>query len=496
MNLLPAGYYWYGDYFVNQNKHPECADMAQYLDVYKIPGTSTYKVTPFLVADVLLPLVMKHYRYEPKSKIWYRFNDKKLVDSEQLFTDVKDSMNDMKIQLQNDPRSTQYFPGIAAVHAPQFINKVMEILYKSHATHIQLEQFDVDNTALNTPDGYYNLLTRESDPNMLEQYCRCMTIVAPQDDQDGTLCPNYMNHLKYISQNDPEIMEYIEGLSGYILTGETFLQEFYWFYGDSKTGKSSIINVWRHIMGDYFWLASNTQFSRKHTEPHPELEIRLMGKRLVLIEELEDRQWNEAKLKMYTSGNPIIARDMGGKSINFMPTFKLVFTSNKTPDIDGGDPGIVERLRMLEFMKRITPEMKIQYFAEKCLYPEAPYILNRMMKAAQQIILKQALPPTPHRFVDATKQYIESNNLVKMFIDDECEVDINYSETFKNIQAAIGIYCTDHGYDPLSTTKLRKALSDSGHKPTRITGGRARSGLRLRESSKSKVALREKSYFN
>lgn len=492
MNLLPASYDWYADYFLNEQDKPECQAVSKQLDNYK-DGDGFYKITPVAMADLLLPLATKFYRYEPKSKVWYRFNGKYCETSEQLFTDVKDSLNDCKNRCGGALLSFRK-NAFNIIHQAQFLPAVITCMQKSHQIHIDINDFDHDLDCANTPDGFYNLLSLTSDPNSIEHMCRQMTAVAPMDDEDGKNCPYYMAHLDYITQGRQDIIQWIEEISGYLLTGRTFAKEFYWFCGISDSGKSQLTIAWRDILGNilphsYFIEASNTLFAHKYFEPHPEVWYRLIGKRMILTEELQDGKWNESLIKEFTSGNPMNGAKKFGDTVSFLPVGKLIFLSNKQPSMDGADSGMVTRLNLLDFTKQIPTDKRIPDFGTEVLFKqEGPYILNRMMKAAQRVLLRRKLSK-PQAVQDSTKEYIQDNNLVELFFKDGCITGTDYSETWKNLHTACNLWCNENGYDCPSLKEFRNIVKTLSYKTGRNHAARTVLGITLNDLYKKKINI-------
>lgn len=471
-NLLKPNQDWYRDFFLSNNS----------LDNYK-NDNGQYNFTPMLAAKVLLPLVLNYYRYEPRSRIWYRFNGTHFTESQQLFLDLVDSLNDLKIRCEP---AKQYFLGLGRIHGDRFIPSIIEILEKSYTTHIDLELFDAEPGLLNTPDGILDLLTGESYPNTPSYLCRQITSIAPEDDQDGALCPNYIKHISFMCNGDRALQEYLELISGYILTGHTFLQEFYWFYGTANNGKSSLANIWKYILHTYAWAAPSDQFALNYYQAHSEQLIRMAGKRLVLIEELRGNKWDEAKIKSVMSGSALAAAEKFGRTINFTPICKLLFISNHKPAVDANDGGMVRRLRLMPFTKSITPDMRIKDFDKNRLRTEAPYILHRMVKHANIVMQKQTLE-TPTYIDLETQQYFKSNNIIEQFLEDATQTGPGCQDSNKLLYSGYTYWCTEQQYEPMSAQIFGRKLEQLGFKSFSANGIRGRLGVQLNEHYRSKV---------
>jgi putative DNA primase/helicase len=380
------------------------------------------------------------------------------------------------------------FAGLDSLLTQNFVYLVIKNLESDTTMYRKESDFDKDTHLLNTPGVIVDLRTGDTFANRPDYLCRQMASVVPLNDENGAKCPYYMSHLRFMSEGKQDIMNYLEGLSGYMLTGETSLQQFYWMFGLQNNGKSTLVNIWGHILGgieptSYFWEAAQDLFAKTNHTAHPEGMLRLMGKRMILIDELDGHSWNEAKLKGFTSGSPVAAREMRGSTINFMPQGKLIFTSNHKPAVNANDGGIARRMHLMDFVKQITPDMKLDKFEERFLQPEAPYILNRMITAAKQILATGKLE-LPAKFRDATTEYFGDNNLIAQFVEDCCDTGEFYSEPYKNLFKSYSAWSKENEYDAMSSKKFGDLLRDLGYKAIRTTSLRSRTGIQLKDKWK------------
>jgi len=481
MNLKPANENWYFKYIAPR---PE-------LNVYKDTSGNNYLLSAHMAAKLLLPLVLNKFRYEPVLKKWFEFNKQRWTDTAGVYHDVLDTMNDFKTFYERPSDSSISMTPcqrLDRIHGDKFISHTLEILQKFKDIHTHLADFDSNRDFINTPGGFYNLL-KEAPPeaNNAIHLCKQITSIAPLDDEDGKKCPMYMNHLKFCFNNDPIILEWIEQISGYILTGHVS-QEFYWFSGLPGTGKSTIANVWSQILqdadlGGYAWSAPQDQFTHGK-EKHATYDLKLAGKRLILIEELKGR-WDEKKLKAYTSGNRITANAMHTDPVSFMPTGKLLFTSNNQPSVDGQDQGLVRRMRLYGFTN-VIPTM-IDKFADKVFAEEGPYIFNRMIKYARKVLQQNCTLDTPVIVFQNTKHYFNNHNWLQQFIEDCLVTSPDLAITNKKLYTVYTLWCSENGYDPVSMQQLGKALEAQLLKRCRIGAARGHQGIALNASYASKV---------
>lgn len=459
----------------------------------KLPNLRAYcnelgilTISPKMIVDMLLTVMADTYKFEPNMKVWFHFDGMHWIEENGMLGLISNALFEIK---ERYDCPTPYILGLKKINTIQFTSDVVRLLQGTKAIFVNIDDFDKKPDLLNTPIGTYILGTGERYTNRASDLLRHITSVSPQDDEDGIHCPNYIKHLKFMSENDTEKQVFLERISGYCITGYMFTQEFYWFYGIAANGKSSLVQIWLHILHMYGYVASPDHFAFKFQQAHPEQDMRLAGKRLVVSEELRASRWDESKIKTVVSGGMISAREMHGKSVNFFPQCKLIFTSNNKPDTDGGDGGFARRLNMIGFAKQIPIEDRIPDFDKRCLQPEAPYILNRMIKYAGEVIRAMKIPK-PMSVELATRSYLLDNNVVEVFIGDQCETNQYISETIKNLCLALEAYCLDNGYEVMTRKKIGVLFEKLGYTKDR----NVRLGLRLKPEVLKTLEIRNTNY--
>ncbi len=107
-----------------------------------------------------------------------------------------------------------------------FIAAVEKLCKSDRRYAITLEQFDQDDWLLNTPGGVVDLKTgiiADHDP---ELYCTRITAVAPEGE-----CHRWRKFLDEITDGDIGLINYLQRLAGYCLTGSTKEQSLHFLYG-------------------------------------------------------------------------------------------------------------------------------------------------------------------------------------------------------------------------------------------------------------------------
>jgi putative DNA primase/helicase len=154
-----------------------------------------------------------------------------------------------------------------------------------------------------------------SHPHRREDYCTKITAVSA----DGKCpIPIFLHFLDTIFAKDKKLIDYIQTVLGYCLTGETREHAMFFGYGTGANGTSVLLSTVAGIMGDgYCKTAHADTFTITGSNQHPTDIAGLMGARLVICPEVEQgRRWAESKIKSLTGGDRISARLAGRRFID------------------------------------------------------------------------------------------------------------------------------------------------------------------------------------
>src|SRR5262249_5005445 len=156
---------------------------------------------------------------------------------------------------------------------------------------------------------------------------------------------------------------------GYCLTGDVGEQVMVLFHGRGANGKSTLLSLMAHVMGDYALTLPIQSFlhddRRGGGDATPDL-ARLPGARLVMAAEPErGSRLSEAVVKTVTGGDKVVARRLFEGQFEFEATFKLVLSANEKPRITGQDEGIWRRVTLVPFAAAIARERRDKRLIEK-----------------------------------------------------------------------------------------------------------------------------------
>lgn len=158
----------------------------------------------------------------------------------------------------------------------------------------------------------------------------------------------------------------MQRLIGYSLTGDISEQIMMFLVGGGSNGKSTFINIIKDIMGDYGKQAKSDTFIKKKESGANNDIARLVGSRFVsAIESEEGEKLADSFVKQITGGEPVLARFLRQEFFEFIPEFKVFFTTNHKPIIGGLDEGIWRRVKLIPFNLNLPAHKRDKRLPEK-----------------------------------------------------------------------------------------------------------------------------------
>jgi putative DNA primase/helicase len=221
--------------------------------------------------------------------------------------------------------------------------------------------------ALNVANGTLNLRTgrlRAHDP--ADRLTRRATVAYDPEAR----CQLFRRFLHESLAGDREALAFLQKAVGMSLTGDVSAQILLYLKGCGRSGKSTIANLLRDLFGGYACHTGVETFTVKRYETIPVDLARLKGMRLVTAGEINHtQQFDEAKIKGMTGGDPITARYLYGQLFEYRPQFTLWLYANEFPKVRATDDAFWRRIRVIPFNisvapGRVDPELPSKLLAE------------------------------------------------------------------------------------------------------------------------------------
>lgn len=296
--------------------------------------------------------------------------------------------------------------------------------------------------------------------------------------EETATCPTWEKCLdKWMNGNQDDI-KFIQKALGYSLTGDTGEHCFFILYGTGRNGKSTFLDVVRHVLKDYAMNTAVDTILQKRSGGISNDIARLHGARFVTASESEEGQkLAESLIKQMTGGDALSARFLYGEIFDFKPQFKLWVATNHEPEIKGTDPAIWSRIRKIPFTVTIPEDERDKQLSSK-LRDEAPGIL-RWMIHGYELWKVEGLKPSEN-VKNATKAYQERMDAIASFIKERCELAAAYTKSSDLYEA---FKCWNDG-DMMSQKEFSRRMKEKGFTITKRSDGNYWYGLKFMEDGR------------
>ncbi len=352
------------------------------------------------------------------------------------------------------------------------IKSVEQIARSDQRVACTSSRFDADPLLLGTPGGTVDLRTggmRGADPG---DWITKQTAVAP-----GTEPPDrWLQFLDEATGRDDELVEFLQRMVGYCLTGDTREHALFFVYGDGGNGKSVFLDTINGMLGDYVRTAPLDAFTARKHEQHSTELARLQGARLVsAVETEEGRAWAESRIKQLTGGDKIAARFMRQDFFEFTPCFKLVIVGNHQPVLHNVDAAARRRFRIIPFTRK--PPVVDKQLKER-LTAEWPGILRWAIDGCQRW-LRDGLGE-PAAVTEATAAYFNDQDTIGAWLDERCIVGALETESTGKLFENWTAFAQSAGERPGTKKSFAQNLIKRGFPPERTRAMRGFRGLSVR----------------
>ncbi|RVD69863.1 MAG: hypothetical protein E5V62_03230 [Mesorhizobium sp.] len=336
------------------------------------------------------------------------------------------------------------------------------------------DQWDEDPMALNC-DGEVVQLDADGGRRSVipGDYMTKSTAVRPGGD-----CPLWNEFLMRVTGGDGALIDYLQRVCGYCLTGLTVEHALFFLWGPGGNGKSTFVETIAGVMGDYAKTAGIDTFTASASDRHPTDLAALQGARLVTaIETAKGRSWDETRIKTLTGGDRISARFMRQDFFEYTPQFKLMIAGNNKPALTSVDDAFRRRFHMIPFIVRIPYGQRILGFSDR-LRAEWPGILAWMIEGAEHWRRLGLLPPPA--VLAATQEYLDSEDTIGAWLEECTERDVDGFESRQLLFSSWKDFAIRTGENPGTRKQFISALAGcAGLYPHKREGVRGYRGIRI-----------------
>lgn len=344
---------------------------------------------------------------------------------------------------------------------------------------IDPSEFDADRWLLNVANGTLDLRKQE-----LREYRRedLITKLLPVAFDPNATCPVWDAFLLRAMGEKRHLVDYLQRLVGYCLTGDVGEKLLPILWGNGDTGKTTFTETILALMGDDYAMTTpeSTIASQRegHNSPTNDL-ARLRGARFVAVSETtEGMALNEGRIKALTGRNPTPARMLFKEWFTFVPEFKLFIETNHRPLIRGSGDAMWNRIRLIPFEVVIPKTEQDKALPDK-LRSALPGILAWAVAGCAE--WQRAGMRDPAEVLTATGEYREDSDLVGEFLSELCVVEDGEKVRSGDLYRAYAAWATGtRGTTAITDQSFTQNLKDRGfHKKPKVKGYAMWMGVRL-----------------
>src|SRR5215217_1945385 len=321
------------------------------------------------------------------------------------------------------------------------------------------EELDTDPMLLNVENGTIEFRNGALRPHRPEDL---ITKLAPVEFDPAAQAPRFYKFLKQILVGE-ELIAFVQRFLGYSLTGSTKERSsLAVLHGVGKNGKSTLVELFQDLMGDYSSVAHpNTIMRQSFSDSTAQYQLaELKGARFVSVSETKRGvELEEAVVKQITGSDTISARAPYGKPFTYRPQFKLWLSTNHKPEITDGSEAIWDRMRLIPFTQRFDGKKADPKLPEK-LREELPGVLAWAVRGCVEWGPNGL--GTSAAVESATAEYRAETDVVERFFEDECEFGPEKRVTRTALFEAWERWCDAEGEDAGKQTGFTQTMRERG----------------------------------
>jgi len=294
--------------------------------------------------------------------------------------------------------------------------------------------------------------------------------------------------MKDIMLDSQEMVDYLQVLLGYSITGYVLEQIFILLVGPGSNGKGVLMSQMKHLMGKYFrqckgeLVIQGIKSNDGAASPHI---MQLMGARVAFVDENEaEAKLNESVVKNITGGASITARPLFKDNVTFDPTFQLFLLTNHKPKLNVNN-STQRRIVVIPFLseykskENMDPTNKNHKLKNNNIEEELKAKLDEFLVwlvRGSIKYFKDGLGKTPELAKHAVDEYMEENDDIASMIENHCDKVKGEAVSHKMLY---NLFISE--YRLVSQKVFTGLMRDKGYISSKSRAGMQFEGLQLKD---------------
>lgn len=295
-------------------------------------------------------------------------------------------------------------------------------------------------------------------------------------------CTTWKKFLADAMRGDNEIVDFLQRVCGYALTGLVDEEKLFFMFGSGANGKSVFANVIAAALGDYAVTVRATLLARdpKGSSSDAEREkARLPGARIALVNETgQGDVWDDQRVKESVSRERISARQLYGESFDFMPTHKLFVRGNHQPGAMDGSDGFWRRIVLIGFTRHLSEGERVADLDRQIIDRELSGVLSWMVDGC--LDWRRGGLRIPPSIADAVAAYRSDTDLLGEWLTSNCRISPDTESAIPELFYSYQRFLTDGNMKAPSRNTFGRQLVQRGFRKRESNGKTLYCGLSVR----------------
>lgn len=283
--------------------------------------------------------------------------------------------------------------------------------------HLRIDKLN-QSPLINFENCMFDLNILKKFPHAKEHYS---TIRIPYKYEPEEKCPLWIKTLNEILEDDKQKISTIQEFFGYCISKDNEQKKGMLLLGDTDTGKSTIIDIFREVIGE-----ENCSNVPLQYLSNPQYTPLLINKIVNIDPEVNKEAINyEREFKILTGGKNerVACNQKHIPTFEFVPKCKILLSANEFPKIKDHSSAFFQRLLLIPCERRFKENEKDITLNEK-LRKELPGIFNWVIDGLKK--LKKRGRFEQHTFMkEAVEELENENNPAYVFFNEHIEVNLS-----------------------------------------------------------------------
>lgn len=382
----------------------------------------------------------------------------------ELYEKARYHLNSKKKEVEESPEAGEAEKTSKGKDIQEKIDRLNQRIFKLRSEHGRLRCLDFAKTNRDAPltvrgdeidrepwllpfkNGVVDLKTGQLHPGRPRDYLVRASPVTWQGLEAP--CPTWERFMLEVMENDQDMVDFMQRLFGYGITGSSSEHIFVVLFGKGRNGKGIMTELIQEALGgadSFSSLAGPVQSemlldqgkNRNSAGPSPDI-MGLRGLRMAFASETDEGQrFSPARVKWLSGGETLTGRYPHDKrNIPFQPTHLLFLLTNHKPHASATDFAFWERLLLVKFplsfvdRKPQTPtERPVDKTLKERLRAELPGIAAWLVRGC--LLWQQRGIDPPPKVRDETAEYRKEEDTLGDFLEDCCDIALQEPDSIR-----------------------------------------------------------------